>query len=177
MSTSSAGPLRQPASLPCGMCSSPLPPDQPVYLVSGWRPGRTLHPVRHAHICGACYAAGAPDPETGLTRATSTRTSTSLIWDVLAGATDIQAAAGIARTAECTGCGRRYVCGVQRPRRTCSEACARAVRRHVAALAAELDAVEERGAELRAELARFGRRPDGERGQCKACAPGAVTAD
>lgn len=101
----------------CVMCETGLLGT--AYLVDGARRQGRRAPTRFL-ICQSCYERGCPDPETGLTRALSSRQTQSVEWRGLAGrGTALPPQACIA------SCGLVVVRGAEKAMRgvTCSRAC------------------------------------------------------
>ncbi|MFI7087744.1 hypothetical protein ACIBUR_29625 [Streptomyces anulatus] len=103
----------------CAMCATGLL-GSTAYLVNGARRrGRRRKPARLL-ICEPCHRRGAPDPDTGRTRAASTRQTATVEWWGLAGrGTPLPPQACIA------GCGLTVIRGAEPLMRgvTCSRAC------------------------------------------------------
>ncbi|BAG16963.1 hypothetical protein SGR_134 [Streptomyces griseus subsp. griseus NBRC 13350] len=108
----------------CVMCGTGLLGGT-AYLVDGARRQGRRTPTRFL-ICGSCYDRGCPDPETGLTRAVSTRQTQSIEWRELAGR-----GPALPPQACVAGCGLVVVRGAEKTMRgvTCSRACRTSITR------------------------------------------------
>ncbi len=82
-----------------------------AYLVDGARRQGRRTPARFL-ICESCYERGCPDPETGLTRAVSTRQTQSIEWWDLVGR-----GAALPPQACIAGCGLVVVRGAEKAMR------------------------------------------------------------
>jgi len=107
----------------CPMCSEPI--TGPAYLVDGARKYGRRWTAARLTICSPCYARGGPDPDTGLSRPDTLRTSPRCRWFTLAGRGELLP------PIPCTVCGRMVVRNGDPllKRVTCSHSCATALTR------------------------------------------------
>lgn len=97
----------------------------PAYLVAGARKYGRQWSLTQLLICGGCYSRGAPDPETGKSRAAALREKPRVRWYALVGRGERKPAA------PCEACGREVVRNADPllKRVTCSRSCSTSLTR------------------------------------------------